>query len=73
MAFRWLLLVLTLLAASSGCVVVKPWERGMLAERAMNPQAADEAARAAFDRHIFDVREGATGGTGSAGGGCGCN
>jgi hypothetical protein len=66
---RWLLLagVVTL----AGCSTVQPWQKGNLAKPEM-----------AFDADVLDVRfmdhtyfskEGASGGAGVGGGGCGCN
>ncbi len=55
------------------CAPVRAWERESLAHVSMNSEAANRAAHQAFVRHVFDVREGATGGLGRAGGGCGCN
>ena len=61
----------TLLSACSIKPWVKPYEREHLADPIMS-----------FDRnpvsdvyldHVFEVREGARGATGSVGGGCGCN
>ena len=50
---------------------VKPYEREHLADPIMsfdrNPIAA------VYLDHVFEVREGAHGATGSVGGGCGCN
>jgi hypothetical protein len=60
-----------LLSACSIRPWVKPYEREHLADPIMS-----------FDRnpvsdvyldHVFEVREGARGATGSVGGGCGCN
>lgn len=61
--------------ASAGCSGFEPWvkpyERAALADPIMaasrNPIADD------FMLHVFEVREGARGAAGSAGGGCGCN
>jgi hypothetical protein len=65
---------LALVALGSGCSLqpwVKPYEREHLADPIMS-----------FDRnpvsdvyldHVYEVREGARGATGSVGGGCGCN
>ena len=60
------------LALLTGCENVKPWQRGTLADEAMN---AGERNRAniALNEHVFFSREAATGGRGVAGGGCGCN
>jgi hypothetical protein len=58
-------------AASSGCARVKPWQREELSRRAMTDD--QEPGEARFDEHARSSREGAEGGTGRAGGGCGCN
>jgi hypothetical protein len=62
-----------LLLLLAGCSTVKPWERGALAHRTMDPEAGDRYCSGLFLGHLDDVREGAAGGTGKAGGGCGCN
>ncbi|HKA86415.1 MAG TPA: DUF4266 domain-containing protein [Haliangiales bacterium] len=54
-----------------GCAVVKPWQREDLARRAMVSDV--EAGEARFQGHARGAREGADGGSGEAGGGCGCN
>jgi hypothetical protein len=64
------LLFLTLLLAA-GCATVKPYEREYLSRPSMDLER--EAAEAKFYSHVLDAREGATGGIGTAGGGCGCN
>jgi hypothetical protein len=58
---------------SSGCghVGVKAHQRELLADRIMRFDA-DPQERAA-DEHVLANREGAIGGTGTSGGGCGCN
>ena len=63
-----LLIVLLGLAA---CAPVQPWERGHLAQ----PQMAldGDALLARMDEHVYSSKEAASGGTGPAGGGCGCN
>ncbi len=50
---------------------VKPWQRGILAQEAMQLEA-DPAERFA-DEHIYFSKEGSTGGRAVGGGGCGCN
>jgi hypothetical protein len=63
-------------AVSSGCAhappaPVRPWERGYLAKRAMQ---FDDGLEGRFRQHLFGgAREGADGGYGTVGGGCGCN
>ncbi len=56
-------------ALLGGCVSVAPYEREYRSSPAMNAEL--EVGESAFQAHIFDAREGATGGHGS--GGCGCN
>ena len=54
-----------------GCVRVKPYEREHLSRRSMTSDLAPGAKR--FEQHKTGAREGADGGTGEPGGGCGCN
>ena len=72
MNHRWLLRFTLgcILASACGCAAVQPWERGRLSSAAMrlDPRLGDE-----FHSHLRPVREGAIGGEGGAGGGCGCN
>jgi hypothetical protein len=67
--------LLGLAAALGGCSTarwtVKPHQRELLADRIMQPDG--NAQEAAADDHILSNREGAIGGTGTSGGGCGCN
>ena len=60
-----------LLALASGCVRVKPYERELLAKPTMTFQP--DPHEDVLDNHMLEAREGAAGGYGSAGGGCGCN
>jgi len=57
--------------ASAGCVTVRPQERAVLADPVMqfegDPIIANQLT------HAIDNREGSFGGSGVAGGGCGCN
>jgi hypothetical protein len=57
--------------AAAGCARVKPYERELLAKPMMlfQPDAHEDI----LDNHMIEAREGAVGGYGSAGGGCGCN
>lgn len=59
------------LLAAGGCVVVKPYQREALSQRAMTP--GSESTEDRFRQHWQSSREGGTGGFGAAGGGCGCN
>jgi len=67
---RAIALALVALAAY-GCGGVSPYEREDLTRPAMNPER--EAQENTFRGHVQESREGASGGHGSAGGGCGCN
>lgn len=50
---------------------VKPYERDKLADPIM---ALDgDPVSSSYIQHVYEAREGARGGEGSAGGGCGCN
>lgn len=60
-----------LLPLAAGCVTVHPYQREYLARPSMD--TSTEEAEGAFRAHVHDSREGATGGHGSTGGGCGCN
>lgn len=58
-------------AALAGCATVAPEQRAILADPTM--QFGSDAKHDAPLRHALDNREGSMGGTGVAGGGCGCN
>ncbi len=58
-------------ALAAGCATVSPYQREFLARPAMDFAREDDET--AFRAHVHDSREGATGGHGSTGGGCGCN
>jgi hypothetical protein len=70
---RKILLLGAAAALLQGCasVVVKPWEREVLARDDMQLDA--HALDAAIDDHIYFSKEGTSGGRGFGGGGCGCN
>jgi hypothetical protein len=68
---RHLLLIILLIFALSACASVKPWEREHLADKIMQFDADKEEF--AWELHMFPAREGASGGYGGPGGGCGCN
>ena len=59
------------LGLATGCAVVRPHERQNLARRTMTEDRAPGQSR--FLQHETGSREGADGGTGEPGGGCGCN
>jgi hypothetical protein len=58
---------------ATGCrhIGVKAHQRELLADRIMKLDG--NAQEQAADEHILSNREGAIGGSGTAGGGCGCN
>ena len=62
---------MVLFSGAAGCVTVHPYERELLASPSMD--GASEEGEISFRAHVHDSREGATGGHGSTGGGCGCN
>ena len=69
-----LLLALVAFYGLSACSIepwVKPYERDRLADPIM---ALDgDPVSTAYMQHVYEAREGARGGEGAAGGGCGCN
>ena len=69
-----ILLALLAFYGLSACSVepwVKPYERDRLADPTM---ALDgDPVSTAYIQHVYEAREGARGGEGAAGGGCGCN
>ena len=67
---RRAVLFLVLLGAS-GCVTVEPYQRAILSTRLM--QVSPDRVEGKLDGHVYEYREGAIGGTGVGGGGCGCN
>jgi len=69
-----LLLVVVLLSLFSGCAIepwVQPYERANLADPIMS--FSRDPVSSSYRKHVFEAREGARGGEGSSGGGCGCN
>jgi len=55
--------------ASTGCVPVAAYERGKLAHPTMTAGALSTMG----EEHLHAISEGATGGSGGTGSGCGCN
>ncbi|MDQ6618621.1 MAG: DUF4266 domain-containing protein [Pseudomonadota bacterium] len=64
-------LVATLCAGCAGYAPPQPWEKGELAKPAMQFDA--DALDAKLEQHVYTSKEGAAGGFGVGGGGCGCN
>ncbi|MEK6679051.1 MAG: DUF4266 domain-containing protein [Nitrospirota bacterium] len=67
---RYILTIIFILLIT-GCASVKPWEKEHLAGKIMQFDADKEEL--AWELHAFPSREGAAGGYGGPGGGCGCN
>ena len=65
------LTALLMVVALCGCETVQPWERGILAKEEM--QWAPNSTEAILRNQIHASKEASSGGTGAAGGGCGCN
>ena len=69
-----ILLALLVLAGLSACSIepwVKPYERDRLADPIMALEG--DPVSTAYIQHVYEAREGARGGEGAAGGGCGGN
>ena len=65
------LLVCAALLPACASERVEPWERDVLARKAMQLDAYPLDSY--LDEHIYFSKESATGGQGIGGGGCGCN
>ena len=63
--------IVLIIVLCAGCAGVKPYERGKLARPMMQLEPDPDAAL--VEQHVYEYREGATGGYGGGGGGCGCN
>lgn len=74
---RMVLVLLGALVASatSACGSVTPWVKPYERDRLADPIMFLDAhpVSSAYIHHVYEAREGARGGEGSAGGGCGCN
>jgi hypothetical protein len=62
---------LVLAGLAGGCATINPYERERLSRPDMALGSSPELMQA--EGHATEVREGAMGGLGGAGGGCGCN
>ena len=63
--------LISLLSGAVGCARVQPWQRGTLSEYIM--RADRDPLEDTLQEHVYFTREGASGGRGVGGGGCGCN
>lgn len=66
-----LLLFVFSISACTGLQQVQPWEKGVLAKPEMTFEG--DQLDNNFTEHIYFSKEGASGGAGVGGGGCGCN
>ena len=71
---RFLLLSVTL-TWMAGCSSIEPWVKPYERDRLADPIMAldGDPVSTAYIQHVYEAREGARGGEGAAGGGCGCN
>jgi hypothetical protein len=67
----FILVTIVATSALSACARVRPYQRGTLSKRSMTADV--DAGERRFGQHQTGSREGADGGTGEPGGGCGCN
>jgi len=74
-ALMRLFLVLAVLGGTAGCSNFEPWVKPYERDRLADPIMAldTDPVSSAYIQHVFEAREGARGGEGAAGGGCGCN
>ncbi len=70
-----ILLTTVLLTGISACSPIEPWVKPYERDRLADPIMSfdPDPVSTAYLHHVFEAREGARGGEGSAGGGCGCN
>ena len=70
-----LIIPLLALAGAAGCGGVEPWVKPYERDRLADPiMALDmDPVSSSYVQHVYEAREGARGGEGAAGGGCGCN
>ena len=69
------LLLFAVLAGTAACSDFEPWVKPYERDRLADPIMAldTDPVSSAYIQHVFEAREGARGGEGAAGGGCGCN
>lgn len=66
-----ILTIAAVTVALSACETIRPWERGTLARPEM--QLDPNALQTSLYEQVYDSKEAASGGTKTAGAGCGCN
>jgi hypothetical protein len=75
LAIARIILPLLLMAGLSGCSGIEPWVKPYERDRLADPIMAldGDPVSSAYMQHVYESREGARGGEGAVGGGCGCN
>lgn len=70
-----ILLPLLGLLLLSACGPIEPWVKPYERDRLADPIMAldGDPVSTSYIQHVYEAREGARGGEGAAGGGCGCN
>jgi hypothetical protein len=67
----WLFILLVLLISGCSSFGVEPWQREVLSRPEM--QFGNNDLNQKFSSHFYFSKEASSGGSGFAGGGCGCN
>jgi len=75
LAIGRIVLPLLLTACLSGCSSIEPWVKPYERDKLADPIMAldGDPVSASYMQHVYEAREGARGGEGAVGGGCGCN
>ncbi len=70
-----IMLAVAALVAVSGCSNIEPWVKPYERDRLADPIMAldPDPVSSSYVKHVYEAREGARGGEGAVGGGCGCN
>lgn len=70
-----ILLAIGAISALGGCADIEPWVKPYERDRLADPIMAldGDPVSTSYIQHVYEAREGARGGEGAAGGGCGCN
>lgn len=70
-----ILLPLLAIASLAGCSSIEPWVKPYERDKLADPIMAldGDPVSTAYIQHVYESREGARGGEGAVGGGCGCN
>ena len=70
-----ILLPLLVVGGLTGCSNIEPWVKPYERDKLADPIMAldGDPVSVAYIQHVYEAREGAKGGEGAVGGGCGCN